>query len=186
MTANSRRAAICRRVARQAVGVLDVAHRHLAQAVGSEGEEAAHVRRVGPHRLSPGGRAAIGDEVGFWACAGAPLMGAAPPGRRIDDPSSHSAMTTTQDNGIFSVYSSTLEPWLSNPTIKDDLLKGVQLATGREGSSRRLRPANVLTGKGPSNRHEIFYFAEGTLGAVRIDDGTSASSTSPRNGWWNG
>jgi len=29
---------------------------------------------------------------------------------------------------------------------------------------------NMLTGKGPSKRHEIFYFAEGTLGAVRIDD----------------
>jgi arylsulfatase A-like enzyme len=29
---------------------------------------------------------------------------------------------------------------------------------------------NVLTGKGPSNRHELFYFAEGTLGAVRLDD----------------
>ena len=28
----------------------------------------------------------------------------------------------------------------------------------------------LLTGKGPSKRHEIFYFAEGTLGAVRIDD----------------
>jgi hypothetical protein len=28
----------------------------------------------------------------------------------------------------------------------------------------------MLTGKGPSNRHEVFYFAEGTLGAVRIDD----------------
>ena len=28
----------------------------------------------------------------------------------------------------------------------------------------------VLTGKEKSNRHEVFYFAEGTLGAVRIDD----------------
>jgi arylsulfatase len=28
----------------------------------------------------------------------------------------------------------------------------------------------VITGKGPSNRHEIFYFAEGTLGAVRLND----------------
>ncbi len=28
----------------------------------------------------------------------------------------------------------------------------------------------LLTGKGPSNRHEIFYFAEGTLGAVRVND----------------
>ena len=29
---------------------------------------------------------------------------------------------------------------------------------------------DLLTGKGPSKRHEILYFAEGTLGAVRIDD----------------
>ena len=29
---------------------------------------------------------------------------------------------------------------------------------------------NMLTGKGPSARHEIWYFAESTLGAVRIDD----------------
>ena len=28
----------------------------------------------------------------------------------------------------------------------------------------------LLTGKGPSTRHEVLYFAEGTLGAVRIDD----------------
>jgi len=27
-----------------------------------------------------------------------------------------------------------------------------------------------LTGAGPSARHEIFYFAEGTLGAVRVND----------------
>jgi arylsulfatase len=29
---------------------------------------------------------------------------------------------------------------------------------------------DMITGKGPSARHEIFYFAESTLGAVRIDD----------------
>jgi arylsulfatase A-like enzyme len=29
---------------------------------------------------------------------------------------------------------------------------------------------NLITGRGPSNRHEIFYFGESTLGAVRIDD----------------
>lgn len=28
----------------------------------------------------------------------------------------------------------------------------------------------LITGKGPSARREFFYFAEGTLGAVRIDD----------------
>jgi arylsulfatase len=29
---------------------------------------------------------------------------------------------------------------------------------------------DMITGKGPSNRHEIFYFGESTLGAVRVDD----------------
>ncbi len=29
---------------------------------------------------------------------------------------------------------------------------------------------DMITGKGPSARHEFFYFAESTLGAVRIDD----------------
>jgi hypothetical protein len=29
---------------------------------------------------------------------------------------------------------------------------------------------DLITGKGPSNRHEIFYFAESTLGAVRVND----------------
>ena len=28
----------------------------------------------------------------------------------------------------------------------------------------------MITGKGPSARHEIFYFGESALGAVRIDD----------------
>src|SRR5215813_3384059 len=28
---------------------------------------------------------------------------------------------------------------------------------------------DLITGKGPSARHEIFYFTEGTLSAVRID-----------------
>jgi arylsulfatase len=29
---------------------------------------------------------------------------------------------------------------------------------------------DLITGKGPSARHEIFYFAESTLGAVRVND----------------
>ena len=29
---------------------------------------------------------------------------------------------------------------------------------------------DLITGKGPSNRHEIWYFGESELGAVRIDD----------------
>ena len=40
----------------------------------------------------------------------------------------------------------------------------------------------MLTGKGPSNRHEIFYFGESTLGAVRIDDFKYRFIDQP-NGW---
>jgi hypothetical protein len=43
----------------------------------------------------------------------------------------------------------------------------------------------VLTGKGPSKRHEIFYFAETTLGAVRINDYKYRFIDQP-NGWIGG
>ena len=56
--------------------------------------------------------------------------------------------------------------------IVDELQKGKQL--GDRTYKVHLDGYNqmdmLLTGKGPSNRHELFYFAEGTLGAVRIDD----------------
>jgi hypothetical protein len=29
---------------------------------------------------------------------------------------------------------------------------------------------DMITGKGPSNRHEVWYLGESELGAVRIDD----------------
>ena len=40
-------------------------------------------------------------------------------------------------------------------------------------------------GKGPSKRHEVFYFAEGMLGAVRIDDFKYRFIDQP-NGWFGG
>jgi len=40
----------------------------------------------------------------------------------------------------------------------------------------------MLTGKGPSKRHEIFYITESTLGAVRIDDYKYRFTDQP-NGW---
>jgi len=40
----------------------------------------------------------------------------------------------------------------------------------------------MLTGKGPSKRHEIFYLTETTLGAVRIDDYKYRFTDQP-NGW---
>ena len=58
-----------------------------------------------------------------------------------------------------------------NPNIVDELKKGKQL--GDQTYKVHLDgydQTDLITGKGPSKRHEIFYFAEGTLGAVRIDD----------------
>jgi arylsulfatase len=43
----------------------------------------------------------------------------------------------------------------------------------------------MITGKGPSKRHEIYYFAESTLGAVRIDDFKYRFIDQP-NGWFGG
>jgi arylsulfatase len=40
----------------------------------------------------------------------------------------------------------------------------------------------MITGKGPSHRHEIFYLTETTLAAVRIDDYKYRFTDQP-NGW---
>ena len=58
-----------------------------------------------------------------------------------------------------------------NPNINEELLKGKKI--GDRTYKNHLDGYNqldLITGKGPSARHEIFYFAESTLGAVRIDD----------------
>ncbi len=58
-----------------------------------------------------------------------------------------------------------------NPNITEELKKGKQL--GDRTYKVHLDGYNqmdMITGKGPSNRHEIFYFGESTLGAVRVDD----------------
>ena len=41
---------------------------------------------------------------------------------------------------------------------------------------------DLITGKGPSARHEVFYFAESNLAAVRIDDFKYQFITQP-SGW---
>ena len=41
---------------------------------------------------------------------------------------------------------------------------------------------DLITGKGPSKRHEIFYLTESTLSAVRIDDFKYRFTDQP-NGW---
>ncbi len=58
-----------------------------------------------------------------------------------------------------------------NTTITDDLLKGAKI--GENTYKNHLDGYNqldLITGKGKSARHEIFYLGESTVGAVRIDD----------------
>jgi arylsulfatase len=76
-------------------------------------------------------------------------------------------------NGIFSGldWFPTFLAAAGNPDITEQLLKGVKL--GDRTYKNHLDGYNqmaAITGKGPSARHEIFYLAESTVGAVRIDD----------------
>jgi arylsulfatase len=76
-------------------------------------------------------------------------------------------------NGIFSGldWFPTFAAAAGNPSITDQLLKGVKL--GDRTYKNHLDGYNqmdAITGKGPSVRHEIFYLGESTVGAVRIDD----------------
>jgi arylsulfatase len=77
------------------------------------------------------------------------------------------------ENGIFSGldWFPTFVAAAGNPNIVDELKKGKQLG-GRTYKVHLdgYNQMDLITGKGPSNRHEIFYFAEGTLGAVRLND----------------
>src|SRR5678815_4272683 len=79
----------------------------------------------------------------------------------------------TVQNGLFSGldWFPTFLAAAGNTTITNDLLKGVKI--GDRTYKNHLDGYNqmdLITGKGPSARHEIFYFGESTLGAVRIDD----------------
>ena len=70
-----------------------------------------------------------------------------------------------------------------NPHIKDDLLKGVKL--GDRTYKNHLDSYNqldLITGKGPSARREVYYFAESNLAAVRVDDFKYQFITQP-GGW---
>ncbi|QAY94454.1 arylsulfatase [Methylovirgula ligni] len=77
------------------------------------------------------------------------------------------------ENGIFSGldWLPTFAAAAGNPNISEQLLAGVQL--GERTYKNHLDGYNqidLLTGNGPSARHEIFYFGEAQLGAIRIDD----------------
>jgi arylsulfatase A-like enzyme len=77
------------------------------------------------------------------------------------------------ENGVISGldWFPTLVAAAGNPNIVDELKKGKKL--GDKTYKVHLDGYNqmdFITGKGPSNRKEIIYFAESTLGAVRIGD----------------
>jgi arylsulfatase len=77
------------------------------------------------------------------------------------------------ENGIFSGldWFPTLVAAAGNPNITDQLLKGAPL--GGATYKCHLDGYNqlaLLEGKGPSARHELFYFSGPQLGAIRMDD----------------
>ncbi|WP_262966948.1 arylsulfatase [Methylobacter psychrophilus] len=77
------------------------------------------------------------------------------------------------ENGIFSGmdWFPTFVAAAGDPAIVDELLKGKKIGdTKYKVHLDGYNQLDLITGKGPSNRHEIFYFGESTLGAVRIDD----------------
>ena len=77
------------------------------------------------------------------------------------------------ENGIFSGldWLPTLAAAAGAANITQQLLKGVTL--GDRSYKNHLdgyNQLNLLNGKGPSVRHEVFYFGGPHLGALRIDD----------------
>jgi arylsulfatase A-like enzyme len=79
----------------------------------------------------------------------------------------------TVENGIFSGldWLPTLAAAAGNSKITEQLLAGVQL--GDRTYKNHLDGYDqtaLLTGKGPTARHEIYYFGGPHLGAIRIDD----------------
>jgi arylsulfatase A-like enzyme len=92
------------------------------------------------------------------------------------------------ENGIFSGmdWFPTLVAAAGNPNITAELLKGKQMG----GQNYKVHldgydQTALITGKGPSARHEILYFTEGTLSAVRIDDYKYRFTDQP-GGWLGG
>jgi arylsulfatase A-like enzyme len=92
------------------------------------------------------------------------------------------------ENGIISGldWFPTFVAAAGNPNIAEELKKGKQL--GEQTYKVHLDGYNqmeLITGKGPSARHEIYYFTESTLSAVRIDDYKYRFTNQP-GGWLGG
>lgn len=73
-----------------------------------------------------------------------------------------------------------------NPNIGEELKAGKQLGeTNYKVHLDGYNQMDLISGKGPSARHEIFYFTESTLAAVRIDDFKYRFTDQP-TGWLGG
>lgn len=89
------------------------------------------------------------------------------------------------ENGIFSGldWFPTFLAAAGDSNIKQELLTGKKIGdTTYKVHLDGYNQLDLLTGKGPSNRKEIYYFTEGTLGAVRINDYKYRFTDQP-NGW---
>lgn len=73
-----------------------------------------------------------------------------------------------------------------NPNVVTQLAKGATI-NGKTYKNHLdgYDQTALITGKGPSARHEVYYFAESTMGAVRIDDFKYRFVDQP-NGWLGG
>ena len=92
------------------------------------------------------------------------------------------------ENGIISGldWFPTFVAAAGDPSIVEELKQGKSLGdTNYKVHLDGYDQMDLITGKGPSKRHEIWYFAEGTLGAVRIDDFKYRFIDQP-NGWLGG
>jgi len=92
------------------------------------------------------------------------------------------------ENGIISGldWFPTLVAAAGNPAITEELKKGKQLGdTTYKVHLDGYNQTDLITGKGPSARHEVLYFTESTLSAVRIDDYKYRFTDQP-TGWLGG
>lgn len=92
------------------------------------------------------------------------------------------------ENGIISGldWFPTLIAAAGDTNIVNELLQGKKMGdTTYKVHLDGYDQTNLLTGKGPSSRHEVYYFTESTLGAIRIDD-YKYQFTSQPGGWLGG